>query len=380
MPFGRFKFYDIQSLFANYPKAQYYMVIGERSNGKTYSSLRFALDNYFRKGEQFAYIRRLAEDTKKKHMETLFSPMREDGTITKLTSGEWDYIDFQSAKFIPRKMIEDRVVSADEPIGYAFDLSTMERYKSTSFPKITTIIFDEFLSRTAYLPNEFILFTNVLSTIIRHRNNVRIIMLGNTVNRYCPYFEEMGLSHVKDQKQGTIDVYTYGQSDLQVVVEYCESSKKRGGKQSDIYFAFDNPRLQMITEGSWELAIYPHLTERYLPKEVCNYFFVEFDKDVLCGEIVVQSSGMYTFLHRQTRPIRDEDGVLLKKYSDSVVYTTRPSTIWNERMCLTKQHDKLSRAIMLMLTENNFFYSTNEVGEIFRNYIIWSNNYDMRKS
>ena len=64
------------------------------------------------------------------------------------------------------------------------------------------------------------MFANVLSTIIRHRNDVKIFMLANTVNKYCPYFKEMGLKHITEMKQGSIDIYTYGSSDLRVAVEY----------------------------------------------------------------------------------------------------------------------------------------------------------------
>ena len=58
------------------------------------------------------------------------------------------------------------------------------------------ILFDEFITRSMYLPDEFVIFTNVLSTIIRDRNNVKIFMCGNTVNKYCPYYKEMGLNNV----------------------------------------------------------------------------------------------------------------------------------------------------------------------------------------
>ena len=62
-------------------------------------------------------------------------------------------------------------------------------------------------------------------------------MLGNTVNKYSPYFEEMGLKHVKEQKQGTVDVYKYAGNDkLTVVVDYTSTSRSQGGKASDVYF------------------------------------------------------------------------------------------------------------------------------------------------
>ncbi|MGC5276152.1 hypothetical protein ACPXAM_23725, partial [Escherichia coli] len=84
-------------------------------------------------------------------------------------------------------------------------------------------------------------------------------MLGNTVNKYCPYFAEMGLEHIPKMTQGTIDVYAYGNSDLTVAVEYCKSPDSKVKEASHKYFAFNNPKLEMITGGAWELNIYPHL-------------------------------------------------------------------------------------------------------------------------
>ena len=73
-------------------------------------------------------------------------------------------------------------------------------------------------------------------------------------------FAEMGLTHIDKMKQGTIDVYTYGTSELTVAVEYCESMK--GSKENNYYFAFNNPKLNMITSGAWELNLYPTFTSK----------------------------------------------------------------------------------------------------------------------
>lgn len=361
------KYYNISSLIKSYPNAQYYMVIGERSNGKTYSALERVLRLNCKTGEQFAYVRRYAEDIRPKYMNQLFAAHVGNGLVNELWNGQWDGITYVSGKFsLFHKDEEAReVVKSEEPIGFCFDLNSMEHYKSTSFPKITSIIFDEFMSRDYYLPNEFLLFSNMLSTIIRLRTNVKIFMLGNTVNRYCPYFSEMGLTHVKDQKQGTIDVYKYGDNDLEVVVEYCGRFDKGKGKASDVYFAFDNPQLQMITNGAWEIAIYPHLPIQYKPKEVVANFFIDFDGDLLHGQVVSPSEGgPFIFLHNKTTPIKNEE--------NDIVYGQTPSHLRNHRIGFSRLTDNLSRFILKCIRENRVFYSTNEVGEIFRNYVMWS--------
>lgn len=367
----KFEFYNIEHLFKEYPDAYYYVVYGERSNGKTYSALSHALKNYVKTGEQFAYLRRMGEDIRKKNLSNLFSGHVENGLVDQLTKGIFDNIEYSSSKFYLTKRGEDGdTIRSEEPVGFAFDLNSMEHYKSTSFPKITTIIFDEFMSRSGYLPNEWVLFANSLSTIIRHRNNVKIIMLGNTVNKYCPYFQEMGLTHIREQLPGTVDVYHYADSGLSVVCEYTPSTAKKGGKSSDVYFAFDNPELKMITGGDWEIAIYPHLSVKIRPKDIIYNFFIDFNSELLHGEIINKDDGIFIFLHKKTTPIKDE--------TEDIVYTSNANERWNYRMCLTKQTDKLSRFIMDMVRMNRVFYATNEVGETFRNYLIWSDGFSIK--
>jgi len=366
------KYYDISHMLKDYPDSHYYVVFGERSNGKTYSALDYAIVNYFKHGEQFAYIRRFGEDIKKKNLSTLFDAHIANGRISSLSGGKFDSVNYTSNRFIARIYDENGVPEDDiQPMGYAFDLSGMEHHKSTSYPKVTTIIFDEFLSRQGYLPNEFVLFMNTLSTIIRDRSNVRIFMIGNTVNRYCPYFSEMGLSHVKDQKPGSVDLYNYADTGLSVAVEYCDPMSKRGGKSSDVYFAFDNPQLKMITSGSWEIAIYPHLEEKYRPKDVVSQFFIIFDETILHGEIVSTDTSYFLFVHPKTTPIKDD--------CNDIVYTNRPDQRWNYRTGLTRLKDKLSSVITRLIYENRVFYSDNETGEVLRNFLIWASSYNSSK-
>lgn len=367
------KYYDISHLLRDYPDALYYMAIGERSNGKTYSALAYALERFYNHGEQFAYLRRFGEDVRPKYMQTLFSGHIQNGLIAKLSNGLHTTVDVRNGKFVPCRWDEEqeKLIRDDTPMGWTFDLNSDQHHKSTSYPLVTTIIFDEFLSRQGYLTNEFVLFMNVLSTIIRDRTNVNIFMIGNTVNKYSPYFTEMGLTHVKDQQAGQTDVYTYGDTTLKVVVEYCDPTSKHGGKGSDAYFAFDNPQLKMITSGSWEIAIYPHLREKYRPKDVVSTFYIEFDETLLTGKIIVTDTDYFLFIHPKTTPLKEEE--------EDIIYTNIPNARWNYRVGISNQNDKLSKTIRRLLNENRVFYSDNETGEVLRNYLIWSTQYAAAK-
>lgn len=343
-------------------KCQYNIIFGERSNGKTYSVLEEGIRNWWTKGEQMAYIRRWKEDYRGKRGTQLFAGHEETGIISEITGGEYDRVKYYSGKWFLGKMDEelDKIVYQDEPFCFAFALSDMEHDKSTSYPLVTLVVFDEFLTRQYYLQGEFITFMNVLSTIIRHRDNVSIYMLGNTVNKYCPYFKEMGLKHVPEMKQGKIDIYTYGESKLRVAVEYCKSPNK-DGKKSDAYFAFDNPSLSMITGGVWELALYPHSPRKFVPNDVIFTFFINFNDELLQSEVIQLDDCCFLYIHRKTTPIQDEDTDIIF----SEIYDPRPNYFRNIR----KGTSDVQRKISTFFINDKVFYQDNEVGEVVRNYL-----------
>ena len=64
------QFYDIHNLLAT--QSTYYIIFGERSNGKTYAVLSECIRDYFQTGAQLAIIRRWSEDFKGKRGAQLF--------------------------------------------------------------------------------------------------------------------------------------------------------------------------------------------------------------------------------------------------------------------------------------------------------------------
>ena len=351
--------------------AHYNLIIGERSNGKTYSVLEKIIEEYSRNGSQAALLRRMQEDFIGKRGAGLFEPLVNNNVIEKYTNGEWDSVYYHASRWYFCKYVTDKKGNTDRitdntPFMYGFALSQMEHEKGTGYPNVKIIVFDEFITRMAYLRDEFVLFMNTLSTIIRSRDDVIIFMLGNTVNKYCPYFDEMGLRHVKDMKQGEIDVYQLKHSSgkiLKVAVEYCKPFEK--GKKSDFYFAFDNQKLEMITSGVWEIDIYPHCPCKYKPKDILYTYFIEFDLQMLQCEIVEVDGKVFTFIHRKTTPLKNTD--------DDLIYTTKYDARPNYRRKITRPKYLLEKKILDFYSNDKVFYQDNEVGEIVRNYLIWCN-------
>lgn len=360
---AKIKYYSLDNILKK--NAHYNIIFGERSNGKTYATLMHGLRNFAKNGKQMAIVRRWNEDFKQKRAATMFDALVANHEIEKLTDGDYNNIVYKSMRWYLCHTAEgeDTIIN-ETPFAYGFSIASMEHDKSTSYPNVTTVIFDEFLTRGYYLPDEFVLFENLLSTIIRQRDDVTIFMLGNTVNKYCPYFTEMGLINIKKMGKGDIDVYQYGESALRVAVEFADMPSK--DKPSDVYFAFNNPRLSMITgKGQvWEIDIYPHLPQKYTARDIQYTYFIRFDDELLQCEIIRYDNAMITYIHRKTTEIKHPD--------KDVVFTTEYDMRPNYIRGLKPSGNIVASKIYAMFANDKVFYQDNEVGEIVRNFLLWS--------
>ena len=207
------------------------------------------------------------------------------------------------------------------------------------------------------------MFQNTLSTIIRHRTDVRILMFANAISKYCPYFAEMGLSKgIKKQLPGTIDIYKYGESGLSVAVEYTESHPAR---ESNKYFAFGNEKLKMISDGSWQIPSYPHLPPeyRFRPKDVRANVFFNYDDEWLHGEVVQKNGSMFLMIHAKTTPLFSPE--------KDWVYSSQVSPLPNWRRRVTRPVYAIDKLVLNLIKQEKVYYGTNECGDLMENYLKW---------
>ena len=364
-------FYSVLKILEE--NADYFMIIGERSNGKTTIVLALIILVFIFSGYKYqgGIIRRWEEDFKGKNGNQMFEGIIALGWIEKWTNGKYNTVVYYGKRWFLAKYNEngEKLAQCEDPFVQGFSISNEEHYKSTSYPNIKIILFDEFITRSYYLPDEFIKFQNLLSTIIRLRDDVKIFMCGNTVNQYCPYFKEMGITNIKTMKKGSIDVYTYGDSTLKVAVEFSDFKGKK--KKSNKYFAFNNPKLNMIKHGTWEIDIYPHLPYKYEKNDILYMYFINFEKEILQCEIIYSKENdcTFTFVHRKTTPIKDEGKYLVYQQD----FDPRP----NYRRRMTKVTSPIEKKITDFFVKEKVFYQDNDVGEIMRNYLMWSQKESM---
>ena len=342
----------------------YVMVYGERSNGKTFGALVCALVRYFLYGEPFVIIRRWDTDFNRKSIMQLFGGLEKYGLISYMSGGEYSHIYTESKMFYLAGYDENgNRYKQDQPIGFAFALTQMEHDKGANYPgNIGTVIFDEFLTRSAYLPDEMALFSNVLSTVLRADGNAKIWMLGNTVSRYCPYFREMGLRHIQQMEIGGMQYYTGTRDDCTILVHWADGLPN--GKPTDRYFAFDNPKLKMITEGKFETAIYPHKPADFGDKDVVYSFFIFFNGEIVRGDVVIWKGNEFLWFTPKTTPLKCPD--------TDLIYSDQDDMRSNWRRRITRPVSEPERAIWALLRSEKAFYLDNETGEFIRTYIQWS--------
>ena len=222
----------------------YKIAIGERSNGKTFAGKgKKCIDKFVATGARFLYVRRKHSQVTRKHMVKLFEDIS-DYAEDMLN----DYIKYTpDTGFYVEDGDENRIV-----IGYATSVEDSSNLKGVPLNDVKTILFDEFLEYGASIEDEISKFLNVVSTVVRKRDDVEIIMLANTVTKYSPYFELFGIDP-KKLKQGK--VYTvHHLGGVSAAIEYCRTSNIVDGvKIGNKYLGFDdNPISDMILYGEWE--------------------------------------------------------------------------------------------------------------------------------
>lgn len=350
--------------------ADYNIIIGKRSNGKTFFTDSLALTSYLNDGARMAYVRRYAEDITKPKLENKFLAH----PIDELTDGNYNGTIYRSRKFRLVKYENSKILYEDDvPFCQTFALSTWERDKGVDHGKFDYIVFDEFMTRSPYLPDEFIMFCNVLSSLLRDRAGTKIFLLGNTVNKYCPYFSEMGLNDLLYKiKQGEIltqvNPATNRAGKLKIAVEYCPDSENT--KAVSKYFNFSNPKLECITNGKWEIKNYPRFTNRISKENVITRFYVDFDTQFFCGDIISYEDDVFIHFHNAKREEMKRDSVLYTFEINSNPF--HACTIYDGNL---KVHD----IILDLLKRNKCFYTSNEVGENVRNWLLNQRKYKLNR-
>lgn len=160
--------------------ALFNLIIGNRSSGKSYALKKRVIKNYKDKGEHFVYLRRYKDE---------------------LDKSKGSYFD----DIILEEVFPDDKITFDNDcyfinghiFGYAMALTKAKDYKSSSYPLVSLIVYEEFIIEdngyTRYLKNEVDVFLGFYMSIDRYRG-CKVFFLGNNFTMFNPYTTYWNLS------------------------------------------------------------------------------------------------------------------------------------------------------------------------------------------
>ena len=176
--------------YYNYDKIRSYnalmnIIMTNRGFGKTYGFKDMAIKNFLKNGKQFMYIRRYKTDISKEKIELFFSDIQEK---------------YPSHKF----QVKGKNAYCDGKLmGYFVALSTSLNLKSVPFPNVTLMCYDEFViggGSQQYIKGEVTIFAELMSTVIRKRNDCRVFLLANNISMVNPYFSYFDLKPKQNER------------------------------------------------------------------------------------------------------------------------------------------------------------------------------------
>lgn len=385
-------YYDIGNILRlmTKTKSNYGWIIGERSFGKTFQykklgldgyhdskaidGIKLSIDGFLQDGSELAIIRRWDTDfvgeTGKTFFDDFVNGKDENGKpinrIYKWTNGEWDRVSYYGRAWYLAKWDDDlnKIIRDSKPFARAFALSIMEHYKSSQYPNVKFIVYEECVSSkpNGYLIDEFSILMNMISTIVRDRDDVLIFLVGNSIQAYCPLYEEFGIGEaIRSLKPNEMRVIDYGESELHLVVEHTDTAQSSGGKSSDKLFAFNNPKLRMITHGEFAMEIYPHITFKYKSTDVRFRFFIKYLTDIYQGDFIKLDKGCVICIHKKTGDIKNDD--------EDLVYSLDYNPKRNYRRRLDRAITKKEKLIAKYFYLDKVYYQDNMTGEAINSYI-----------
>lgn len=268
------RYFEVAPLLKKYPFARYYYILGGRSTGKTYPTVKNALTDAIKGKGLFAYVRRYKESLQEVFVNQIFGVHND--TIEQLTEGQYNRVVYWRRRFWLELWAVDeqsgnavKISRDSKPIGVTCCLSTWETEKGGDFgyeDGIANIILDEALSKAGqYLRDEWAIFQNVISTLVRDRWEVdtKIWLLANPISKWNnPYFRNMGITKKLIESHGITEIKypneKGGTAMTAVFVnlgETLQSVNENADKVLSTFFAFEHSKgkSKSITHGFWEM-------------------------------------------------------------------------------------------------------------------------------
>lgn len=335
-------------------KAKINWLYSNRNDGKSHAvKLECLTESFKQQKPLFAIIRRNAIDAKPSKIERYFIEREEiHNTVRIASNGEFDHVYCRNNYIYPAKWDDGKEIKGNFAIGEYYDIATSHHEKSTGH-MCKYIIAEEMLTDGIYLPDEPSKFMQLVSTLVRSDDDVIIYMIGNNVNRFCPYFKEWGMRGIFNQKIGTIEDYTYKQLDGSIVKISCEFIPPRKNKKSGLFIGKAEKSIQ---GGQWETLEYPKLYKPFGEYELIDMVTFVSSHGVKYTIALIfddDTCGKYCFVYPAQHMC---DRVITNEFSKNPLHSPR-----------LNKNSRIDCWIHNAYVQNKFLYSDNLTGTDFNN-------------
>lgn len=185
-------------------------VVGIRGGGKTYGATKLAITRYLKQGRKTIWLRRYASELGTEFRTKYFSDM--------ILNNEFPEHELQvkatDIDGIAKGYIKAKDGKKWEDFILFMPLSIALKNKSIPFNEYDLVFFDEFLidttkSNLQYLSgwNEPTIFFEFFESVVRTRENIKCVFIGNAIATINPYFVELKIRFDKE-KEWMLDKYT----------------------------------------------------------------------------------------------------------------------------------------------------------------------------
>lgn len=357
------EFFNAWNSIKKYPRFAWFLFWGQRSNGKTFS----VIDGSMRQKLKIAYIRRYDSEIERVDMLDLFTT---DHNINEITDNKFNAVTMETGKMYYCNFDEKGKVKekSEKPFAQCFSINRWEKYKGADRGHFDVIIFDEFMS-DSYLPDEYIKFKNMLSTLLRNRENSIIIMLANSFDPFSIYFDELQVNEiVQSMRQGETKTAEFDET--KILLHYCKKSNVTL-KVNKRFFGFDVNKIhtQMVEGGSWQIKDFPHCDVGYNNKpinsngDVLFYCYITYRSKIM-RLAIVNRAGIPPFIHCY----------FVDEIPDKAKYIFTPlnniydnNTYHNTNQFITNT-GKRGKIFDKLLRDNRLFFNTNLEGQFFKTW------------
>lgn len=336
--------------------AQFKILLGGRNIGKSYATKHDVLKECYQSGKEFIYLRRWDRDIKTQNVLNYFA----DVDVSGITDGKYTNIDVFHGVIYFHNVDEDGKKTDKLTLGYAHALNLNERYKSQIFPRVIYIIYEEFITDEGYLPDECNKLQNYVSTIFRERSGV-VYMVGNTISKLCPYFNEWRLEKVTKMKTHEIALFENSTEVLtpdgnivilvKIAVEMC-------GAQSVLSKMAFGDSANMIVKNTWQSKTVAKIDDKVRDESEEIYtLFVYCDNLCFRLSLMIYNNMAFWYVTPQTKAIKNEE--------ETRIISDKPSINPLHTNNFTALSDKEKVAFGL-IKQNKIFYCSNSCGTDFQ--------------